>query len=111
MRSNRVTYVYCPVQRRVVERGFEHGANLDNGAPPLLDAPAVWGVMPETRHPIDWKVYDSRERYNAVTRRHNAIEIGRAEHRRLVERGNRPVQTGPTVAESIREALGKLGYL
>lgn len=108
---SRETYVWCPVAGGVVEKWRAARYRGDNGAPTLLDAPHVLGVMPETQHPIDGRRYDSRERYNEVTRRHGAVEVGKREMSRMMERGNRPVQTGPTVAQSVKEALQRHGHL
>lgn len=105
----RTTYVWCPVAGRMVRKGDEASARRDNGGPAWLAAPGVWGVMPETKHTIDGKVYDSRERYQAVTRAHGALEIGRGEMRRLVERGPKPEPMKP-VGASIREALQRHGW-
>jgi hypothetical protein len=57
------------------------------------------------------RVYDSRERYNQVTRAHGATEIGKSELARLKERGPRPETTGPSVAQSMKAALQRQGYL
>lgn len=108
---SRTTYVWCPEAGAVVEKWRAARYRGDNGAPSLLDAPMVWGVMPETKHMIDGKVYDSREKFNRVTRAHGAVECGKTEMRRLMERGQKPVQSGPTVAQSLKEALQRQGHL
>lgn len=108
---SRTTYVWCPEAGAVVEKWRAARYRGDNGAPTLLDAPHVLGVMPETQHPIDGKRYDSRERYNAVTRRHGAVDVGKREMAKMMERGNKPVSSGPTVAQSIKEALQRHGHL
>lgn len=105
------TYVYCPIAKRVVERGMEAGRRRDNGGPSLLAAPMVMGLMGEVWNPAANKVFDSREKYNRATREHGGIDIGKKEHARLMERGHRPVQTGPTVKQSLKEALQRQGYL
>ena len=81
----------------------------DNGGPSLLGAPRVIGSMPETKHPIDGKVYTSREQYNAVTRRHGAMDIGKAEMRRLMDRGQVRPDPMQGVRAAIREALKRHG--
>lgn len=108
---SRETYVWCPVAGAVVEKWRAARYRGDNGAPSLLDAPHVLGVMPETRHPIDQKFYDSREAYNRVTRAHGAVEVGKREMSRMMERGTRPQLSGPTVAQSIKQALQRDGHL
>ena len=107
----RETYVYCPEAGAVVEKWRAARYRGDNGAPSLLDKPHVWGVMPETQHMVDGKVYDSREAFNRVTRAAGAVECGKKEMQRLIERGPRPVETGPTVAQSIKQALQREGFL
>jgi hypothetical protein len=107
----RETYVYCPEAGAVVERWRAARGRGDNGAPSLLGKPFVFGVMPETRHIIDRKVYDSREKFNAVTRAHGAEECGKTEMRRLVERGPRVEESGPSVKQSLKEALQRDGFL
>jgi len=108
---SRRTYVFCPEAGAVVEKWRAARYRGDNGAPPLLDAPNVLGVMPETRHPIDGRRYDSRERYNAVTRAHGAVEVGKREMAKMQARGTRPAWSGPTVAQSLKEALQRDGHL
>lgn len=105
---SRETFVYCPEAGAVVEKWRAARYRGDNGGPSLLDKPHVLGVMAETKHPIDGKVYDSRERYNAVTRAHGALEVGKREMARLVERGPQ-TDRRPPVRDSIREALQRLG--
>lgn len=108
---SRTTYVWCPVAGAVVEKWRAARYRGDNGAPTLLDAPHVLGVMPETRHPIDWKVYDSREQYNAVTRAHGCTEVGKREMGRMMERGPRQIDPTLGVRASIKEALQRHGHL
>lgn len=108
---SRTTYVFCPEAGAVVEKWRAARYRGDNGAPSLLDAPAVLGVMLETQHPIDGKRYDSREKYNAVTRAHGATEVGKTEMNRLIRRGQKTEQRGPTVAQSLKEALQRHGHL
>ncbi len=107
----RETYVWCPEAKAVVEKWRAARYRGQNGAPTLLDSPFVLGVMAETKHPIDGRVYDSRERYNQVTRAHGATEIGKSELARLKERGPQPETTGPSVAQSMKAALQRQGYL
>jgi hypothetical protein len=107
---SRETFVYCPVAGAVVEKWRAAAYRGDNGAPSLLDKPQVIGGMPETRHPIDNKVYTSREAYNAVTRAHGAMDIGKAEMRRLMARGQIRPDPAPGVQAAIREALQRNGY-
>lgn len=97
---SRQTYVWCPVKRAVVEKGYE--------AAPVARGPMVISDIPETVHPCDGRTYSSRRQYEAVTRAHGGIEIGRREMARLVERGPQTDHRRP-VRESIREALQRLG--
>jgi hypothetical protein len=106
---SRETYVFCPVAGAVVEK-WRAASNGANGGPSLLDRPQVIGGMPETQHPIDGKFYTSREQYNAVTRAHGAVDIGKAEMRRLMERGQVRTDPKPGVQAAIREALQRHGY-
>ena len=107
----RETYVYCPEAGAVVERWRAARYRGNNGAPPWLDSPAVWGTMPETKHIIDGRVYDSREKFNAVTRAHGAVECGKKEMRKLLERGQRTEDSGPSIGQSLKQALQRDGFL
>lgn len=103
----RETYVWCPVAGAVVEKWRAAAYRGDNGAPP--SRLQVIGGMPETQHPIDGKFYTSRERYEAVTRAHGAVEIGKRELGRIAERGGPKYDPRPGIREAIREALAKHG--
>lgn len=110
----RRTYRWCRERGRVVPAGMEAGARRgDNGGPSLLATPMVWGVMPETRNVIDNRVYDSREKFYATGKAAGAIDIGKNEARRHYERNlNRePRFDGPSVDQSIKQALQKEGFL
>jgi hypothetical protein len=106
----RTTFVWCPEAGRVVETWQAARYRGRNGGPPLLDSPAVWGTMPETRHIIDGRIYDSREKYNRVTRAHGATEVGKREMAKVQERGNRPVEVGTGIERDIKRALQQQGH-
>lgn len=101
---SRQTFVFCPVAGKVVEKGQEAAARGSNGGPPMR-GPQIVRDIAETQHPIDGRWYSSRRHYNDVTRAHGAVEIGKREAARMVERGPQPRMTGPTVRESLRAAL------
>lgn len=92
----RITYVWCPESGAVVPKG---------DAAPRQGGVTIIPDISETVHPCDGRTYSSRRRYDDVTRAHGCIEIGRTEQRKMMERGNRPVLTGPSVAESLRATI------
>ena len=96
----RSTYVYCPVAGAVVRKGQQ--------------APRAGGVsiikdMAETVHPCDGRTYSSRRHYDAVTRAHGGVEVGKTEMKRAMGQDWSGRASAYTAEHAIRDALARLG--
>lgn len=66
----RSTYVWCPVQEKVVPKGQERRPK---------EAKRAFNVMPDIepfQSPIDWKWVTSRTERREHNKRHNVIDVG-----------------------------------